>query len=180
LPPRPNPFAGRGYLDAELYDELIYETVPATLRPEDRNSMAFSIETRSPFLDFRLAEFAFSLPSKHKIRDGLGKWTIREGMKGILPELVRTRRDKQGFNAPTVHWFRGETGRMVRDILASASARQRGILKTEHVLRCFDEHAAGAANHYMAIWQWLNLELWMRQSFDRVSDAQLTAHVPRA
>jgi asparagine synthase (glutamine-hydrolysing) len=101
-------------------------------------------------------------------------------MKGILPELVRTRRDKQGFNAPTVHWFRGETGRMVRDILASVSARQRGILKTEHVLRCFDEHAAGAANHYMAIWQWLNLELWMRQSFDRVSDAQLTAHVPRA
>jgi asparagine synthase (glutamine-hydrolysing) len=166
LPMRPNPFTGRGRLVAELYDEITYETVPATLRPEDRNSMAFSIETRSPFLDFRLAEFAFALPDRYKIRNGLGKWTIREGMAGIRPERVRNRRDKQGFNAPTVHWYRGANRQVIRDILASRSFAERGILDQSEVLRCFDEHAAGSANHYLAIWQWVNLELWMRQVFD--------------
>ncbi len=168
-PERPDPFAGRGYLTSRLFKELTYETVPATLRPEDRNSMAFSIETRSPFLDYRLAEFAFALPSRYKIRNGLGKWMIREGLRGILPEEVRTRKDKQGFNAPTVHWFRAESREGVREVLASRSLAERGILDPSKVLRCFDDHVAGRENHYMAIWQWLNLELWMRQMFDRPS-----------
>ncbi len=171
LPPRrPNPFESRGYLTGRLFQEITYETVPATLRPEDRNSMAFSVETRSPFLDYRLAEFAFALPNHYKIRNGLGKWMIREGMKGILPETVRTRLDKQGFNAPTVHWFRAENRAVVREVLASPLLAARGILNRAEVLRCFDEHLAGHANHYMAIWQWLNLELWMRQMFDCVPE----------
>lgn len=168
LPERPNPFAARGRLPAKLYRDLAYETVPATLRPEDRNSMAFSIESRSPFLDYRLAEFAFSLPNHFKIRGGLCKWILREGMKGILPEPVRTRVDKQGFNAPTVHWFRADNRAQVREVLASRSLAERGILDRAEVLRLFDEHVGGGANHYMAIWQWLNLELWMRRTFDSV------------
>jgi len=129
--------------------------------------MAFSIETRSPFLDYRLAEFAFALPNHYKIRNGLGKWVIREGMKGVLPDAVRTRRDKQGFNAPTAYWFRAENRVAVRDVLASKVLAERGILDQSEVLRYFDDHVAGRANHYMAIWQWLNLELWMRQCFDQ-------------
>ena len=66
------PTPRRGLLTSRLYQELTYETVPATLRPEDRNSMAFSIESRSPFLDYRLVELAFALPNRFKIRDGLG------------------------------------------------------------------------------------------------------------
>ncbi len=163
---RPDLFASRGYLSSRLYKEIAYETVPATLRPEDRNSMAFSIETRSPFLDYRLAEFAFALPNHYKIRNGLGKWIIREGMKGILPEVVRTRLDKQGFNAPTIHWFRAESGAAMREVLASQTLVSRGILNQAEVLRCFDEHVAGSANHYLSIWQWVNLELWMRTVFD--------------
>lgn len=166
LPNRPNPFASRGNLTEKLYDELTYETVPATLRPEDRNSMAFSIETRSPFLDYRLVEYAFALPNRFKIRNGLGKWVIREGMRGIIPEKVRMRTDKQGFNAPTREWYRDQNRMTVREILASRSLRERGILDQDAVLRRFDEHVAGGADHYLAIWQWLNLELWMRQTFD--------------
>ncbi|MBI5032985.1 MAG: asparagine synthase (glutamine-hydrolyzing) [Chloroflexi bacterium] len=165
-PSRVDLFGNRGHLSSRLYKEIAYETVPATLRPEDRNSMAFSIETRSPFLDYRLAEFAFALPNHFKIRNGLGKWIIRESMKGVLPETVRTRMDKQGFNAPTVHWFRAASGTAVREILASQTLAQRGILDQAQVLRCFDEHVAGQANHYMGIWQWVNLELWMRMMFD--------------
>ena len=171
--PRPNPFAGRERLTSRLYQELVWETVPATLRPEDRNSMAFSIETRSPFLDYRLAEFAFALPNQFKIRNGLGKWILREAMKGILPESVRRRRDKQGFNAPTMHWFRGQNREMVREVLSSRSLADRGILEAKQVLRLFNEHVEGKANHYMAIWQWLNLELWMREFFDTIPSSRL-------
>ena len=111
--------------------------------------MAFAIESRSPFLDYRLVEFAFSLPSRFKIRDGLGKWLIREGMAGMLPEEVRTRRDKQGMIAPTEHWFRGENRDEVRELLGSDSLAARGLLDRDEVLRRFDEHVAGHANHYL-------------------------------
>ncbi len=166
-PDRPNPYGGRDRLRSRLHQELMYETVPAVLRPEDRNSMAFAIESRSPFLDYRLVELAFAMPGRFKIRDGLGKWAIREGMKGTLEESVRTRRDKQGLVAPTAHWFRGASRDAVREILAAPELARRGILEQPEVLRRFDAHVAGAEDHYLEIWQWLNLELWMRRAFDR-------------
>ena len=101
-----------------------------------------------------------------KIRGGLGKWAIREGMRGVLPEKVRARRDKQGLVAPTERWFRGANREAARELLGSSELAERGLLDRDEVLRIFDEHAAGAENHYMAIWQWLNLELWMRKTFD--------------
>lgn len=164
-PERPDPFAGRDNLTGRLWQELRYETVPATLRPEDRDSMAFSIESRSPFLDYRLVEFAFALPSRFKIRGGLGKWLVREAMGELLPATVRERRNKQGLIAPTEHWFRGASRDAVRDVLASPELAARGLLRQDEVLRRFDEHVAGQANHYLEIWQWLNLELWMREFF---------------
>ena len=168
-PDRPNPYGGRDRLRGRLHQELMYETVPAVLRPEDRNSMAFGIESRSPFLDYRLVELAFALPGRFKIRDGLGKWAIREGMKGTLEESVRTRRDKQGLVAPTAHWFRGASHDAVREVLASSELAERGLLAQDEVLRRFDAHVSGAEDHYLEIWQWLNLELWMRGAFDRSS-----------
>jgi asparagine synthase (glutamine-hydrolysing) len=166
-PDRPNPYSGRDRLRSRLHQELMYETVPAVLRPEDRNSMAFAIESRSPFLDYRLVELAFAMPGRFKIRNGLGKWAIREGMKGTLEESVRTRRDKQGLVAPTAHWFRGASHDAVREVLASPELAQRGMLKQPEVLRRFDAHVAGTEDHYLEIWQWLNLELWMRHEFDQ-------------
>ena len=168
-PDRPNPYGGRDRLRSRLHQELMYETVPAVLRPEDRNSMAFAIESRSPFLDYRLVELAFAMPGRFKIRDGLGKWAIREGMKGTLEESVRTRRDKQGLVAPTAHWFRGASHDAVREVLASSELAERGLLAQNEVLRRFDAHVRGAEDHYLEIWQWLNLELWMRRAFDRSS-----------
>jgi asparagine synthase (glutamine-hydrolysing) len=170
-PERPNPYIGRDRLRSRLYQELMYETVPAVLRPEDRNSMAFGIESRSPFLDYRLVELAFAMPGRFKIRDGLGKWAIREGMAGTLEESVRTRHDKQGLVAPTAHWFRGASRDSVREVLASRQLAQRGLLQQAEVLRRFDAHVAGEEDHYLEIWQWLNLELWMRGAFDQPAPA---------
>jgi asparagine synthase (glutamine-hydrolysing) len=84
-------------LDNYLY-QIFRETIlPSLLHYEDRNSMAFSLEARLPFLDYRLVEFAFSLPAEQKIRRGVSKVVLRNSMRRILPEAIRTRKDKIGF-----------------------------------------------------------------------------------
>ena len=75
------------------------------LRYEDRNSMAFSRESRLPFLDYRLVEFVVSLPIRKKFRDTTTKWILRESMKGINLDSILGRRDKIGFSTPEQHWW---------------------------------------------------------------------------
>jgi asparagine synthase (glutamine-hydrolysing) len=79
-------------------------TLPAYLQSNDRNSMASSIESRLPFLDYRLVNFAMSLPSNYKIRDGYQKWIMRKAGR-ILPEAIRYRKDKKGFTTPEDEWI---------------------------------------------------------------------------
>lgn len=149
-----------------LYSEMIYETIPVTLKPEDRNSMSQSIESRSPFLDYRLVEFCFSLPNRFKIRNGLGKWLLREAMAGILPENVRTRKDKAGFIAPADMWFRTINKKQLSDLIGSESLRKRDLFDVGRLNEIFDEHQRGVKNHQMFLWQLLNIELWFRRFFD--------------
>ena len=82
-----------------MLNELFHETVPPIIHEDDLNSMMFSIENRSPYLDSRLFEFAYSIPNEHLIYDGYGKYILREAVTGILNESVRTDRRKKGFNA---------------------------------------------------------------------------------
>lgn len=152
-------------LARRMASDLLHETVPPTLRAEDRNTMSQSIESRSPMLDHRLVEFAFTLPGRFKMREGLGKWVIREAMKGILPEDVRTRKDKAGFIAPADVWFRTVNRRQIQDMVHSesfAGAKLFDIPKVEAMIR---EHQEGAKNHQMVLWQLINLELWFRRFF---------------
>lgn len=152
-------------LSKRLYKELLFETVPASLRAEDRNTMASSIESRSPLLDYRLAEFCFSLPSNYKIRDGIGKWILREAMKDILPESVRTRKDKSGFIAPADEWFRTSNKEQIRDMINSEAIGSLGIFDISRLNQIFDEHLSGLKNHQMFLWQFINLGLWSRKFF---------------
>jgi asparagine synthase (glutamine-hydrolysing) len=160
------PNAMPSLLGRRLYSEMLYETVPAVLRPEDRNTMSQSIESRSPFLDYRLVEHCFSLPSSFKIRNGLGKWILREAMKGILPEIVRTRKDKSGFIAPADVWFRTINKKQLQDLINSPSFKRRGIFNVPYIQKIFDEHLTAVKNHQMFLWQLINLELWFRRFFD--------------
>jgi len=82
-----------------MLNELFHESIPVILHEDDLNSMYYSIENRSPFLDSRLFSFAYSIPARHLIHDGYGKYVLREAMRGILNEQVRTDRRKVGFNA---------------------------------------------------------------------------------
>lgn len=82
-----------------MMNELFHEIVPVILRADDSNSMMWSVENRSPFLDRNLAEFLFSVPSNLLIQDGFPKWLLRASGKGLLPDSVRLDKRKRGFNA---------------------------------------------------------------------------------
>ena len=152
-------------LSKRLHKELLHETVPASLKAEDRNTMASSIESRSPMLDYRLAEFCFSLPNNYKIRDGMGKWILREAMRGILPEKIRSRKDKAGFIVPADRWFRTTNKEQIRELINSENIKSLGIFDIARLNDIFDEHINGFKNHQMFLWQFINFALWYKTFF---------------
>ncbi len=92
-------------------------SLPTLLRYEDRNSMASSIESRLPFLDYRLVEFAINLPISAKIRRGYGKWILRHMMKNKLPREICFARNKRGFDVQQSYWLSNGLGQSMREQL---------------------------------------------------------------
>jgi len=146
---------------------LTWNGLRALLHYEDRNSMAFGIETRLPFLDYRLVEFLYGLEPELKIRNGWTKAVLREALDGVLPSEVCWRADKMGFVTPEDILFRTSLREMTRDILSDAQTRARGYLNVEAALKEFEAHEAGRKNISFTIWRWLNLELWCRAFVDQ-------------
>ena len=120
-----NPLTDRGFdLNRALYSDLISYSIPQLLRYEDKNSMRWSIESRVPFLDYRLVELAMSLPSGYKIRLGTTKYILRKAMKGLVSDRILNRRDKIGFAAPDEDWLMSpDFVNMARQIFASSKFR---------------------------------------------------------
>jgi len=154
-------------LDNYLYSIFRSRILPALLHYEDRNSMAFSLETRLPFLDYRLVEYAFSLPVEQKIRQGVTKVILRHAMEGILPEVVRIRRDKMGFVTPEDIWFKTVLKDHIESILFSRSFSERGYFNIKKVKDAFSDYCQGKNQMGSALWRWVNLELWFRTFVDR-------------
>ena len=82
-----------------MMNELFHEATPLILHEDDLNSMCYSVENRSPYLDSKLFDFVYSVPNEYLIQNGYGKYLLRESMKGILNDQVRLDRRKRGFNA---------------------------------------------------------------------------------
>jgi asparagine synthase (glutamine-hydrolysing) len=131
----------------------------------DRMSMAHSIESRVPLLDNRVIDFAASLPSGMKIRDGERKHILKRAVEGLLPSSIIGRR-KQGFGVPIGVWFRGGLTQLFRDVLLSPTAVQRGYFQPSFVERIVDEHLAGTRDHSFRLWQLVVFELWHRRYLD--------------
>jgi len=159
-------------LNNYLYHIFRSVALPGLLHYEDRNSMAFSIETRLPFLDYRLVEFVFGLPMGFKIREGVTKIILRKAMEGILPEEVRNRMDKMGFVTPEADWFRTALRDPIDQILNSKSFSERGIFNIAGVHKTFQDHCNGKADHHSMIWRCVNLELWLRTFIDKNQSSQ--------
>jgi asparagine synthase (glutamine-hydrolysing) len=146
-------------LHAELRAGILTTSLPALLRYEDRNSMAFSVEARTPFLDYRLVERAQTVPASDLIHDGWTKAVLREAMAGLLPDAVRWRRDKLGFATPERRWLR-ELAPQVREWLGPGSRLGERLDAT--ALQAWrslpDEELAGRPG----LWRLVSAELWLR------------------
>lgn len=140
------------------------------LKWEDRNSMRFSIEARVPFLDYRLVENTLAMRPDLAIRNGVTKYMLREAMRGILPEQIRTRHDKVGFLTPEDEWFRQPKFReLIYGLLQSRTFRERGYVDARQALLLYERHLRGEINISKEIWKWINLELWFRTFVDAKS-----------
>lgn len=138
------------------------------LKWEDRNSMWFSLESRVPFLDYRLVEGTLAMPSNKIINQGITKQVLRSAMKGVLPERIRTRQDKIGFGTPEDEWFRAKFFvDFVNDLINSEKFKSRGIIDHRAAQKLFNDHLSRKKNISKEIWKWINLELWFREFIDK-------------
>lgn len=150
------PLARMQDLDLGIYmvDDLLVKT--------DRLSMAHSLELRVPFLDQKVAEFAFSLPTKMKVRGFEKKRLLRRALEPLLPkEIVHGR--KQGFSIPIAAWLRGPLEPFAREVLAPGAVERQGLLDPAAVTPILDRHVAGREDLSRQIWGLMALTLW----FDR-------------
>jgi asparagine synthase (glutamine-hydrolysing) len=151
-----------GSLNDALLDHFEYK-LEHLLKWEDRNSMWFSLESRVPFLDYRLVEKTIASTSDIKIKDGMTKHILREAMKGVLSEKIRMRKDKVGFMTPEDEWFRDHKfQKFINELLNSESFRQREIIDVVKAKVLYQKHLNKEIQISKEIWKWINLELWYR------------------
>lgn len=137
--------------------------LPALLHVEDRVSMAASLESRVPLLDYRLTDLVTSMPPRMKFRGGELKYMLRRAAGRTLPRSIAERRDKMGFPVPLHLWARSGAAReFFADVLLSSTARTRGIFDAGEVEKLMKYESAFGRR----LWGLLNLELWYRQFID--------------
>lgn len=167
-------------LNDTLHRQLIAESIPALLHYEDRNSMAFSIEARVPLLDYRIVEFAFSLPPQLKIHGSWTKWVLRSAAARMLPDAVAWRRSKLGYPTPFAQWLRtGSDGADLRDLIFSREFARRELVQMDRLEALWRQHQAGQADHSWLLWRCATLELWYRAFIDGWSPHGVTLRSAR-
>ena len=148
-----DPLAGILYVDLKTYlpDRMLMKV--------DKMAMMHSLEVRSPFLDQFVVEMGLRIPAHLKIRDGQGKWILKQTMERLLPREILYR-DKKGFDVPLAAWLRGPIAEPLEAALSTLGSR--GYLAAGPLRRLFDEHQAGVADHASKLWILYMLELWHR------------------
>ncbi len=171
---------GAGPLAKALYNDLSITNLPKLLRYEDRNAMTFSIEARLPFLDFRLVEFVFSLPSSYRISEGWTKRIMRDSLNDLLPKEVCWRRSKLGFPVPELKWLRTGAGR-IRQVLQSAAARELDRYLNPDALARMRELPDEELAAVPGLWRIVNLVVWFEMYFRGTRSADVSSALgPRA
>jgi len=132
----------------------------------DRMAMANSLEVRSPFLDYRMAEFAFQVPGHLKLTNGETKSIYKQAMEPLLGKDL-TYRKKQMFTVPVGEWFREELAGFCREILLDGRLEERKIVCTSYISEMLQKHVEGTANYTRQLRALISLEIWFRLFVDR-------------
>lgn len=151
-----NPVARMMALDSLTYlpDDILVKV--------DRAAMAVSLETRAPFLDHRLIEFAWTLPTNMKIRNGSGKWLLRQLLDKYVPREL-TERPKMGFSIPLDEWLRGPLKDWAENLLSEQRLRQEGYFHPEPIRRVWEAHLYGKGSFGNRLWSILMFQSWLER-----------------
>jgi asparagine synthase (glutamine-hydrolysing) len=149
----------------DMLHRLLYTDIKTylveLLMKQDNMSMAASIESRVPFLDHVLVEFATNIPRKFQVQGLSGKRILKKAVQDLLPHEILYRK-KLGFPTPWSRWLKGPQLQEIRDLLLEPRSMDRKLFKRSAIERLFVEHEAGQVDHCDRIWRLLNLELWNR------------------
>lgn len=143
----------------------------------DRMAMAHSLEVRSPFLDYRMAQFAFTVPGSMKLRDRQTKWIFKRAVAPLLGDALTYRR-KQMFTVPIGEWFRGALAEFCGDLLLDGRLASRGLFSMDAVNIMFREHVEARRNHTRQLRALISLEIWYRLFADRDNELLAQATQP--
>ncbi|MCP4219650.1 MAG: asparagine synthase (glutamine-hydrolyzing), partial [bacterium] len=147
----------------DLYLDLKSYMVDNILVKVDRMSMIPSLEARVPLLDYKMVEFAFSLPSHYKVRGKETKWFFKKAMEGILPNEIIYRR-KEGFSIPIKNWLKSQLRNLMLEYLSEARIKDSGYFNYDYVKRMMNDHLNGRQNHAHRLWSLILFNLW-RESY---------------
>ena len=144
-----------------LYQDMTGYLPNDILTKVDRASMHVGLEARVPLLDHRVVEFAWQVPLASKIRDGQGKYLLRQVLAKYLP-LDAFARPKSGFSIPMAQWLKGPLKSWASDLLLGGDLESGGIFQREPLFRAWNEHIAGTHDHSQHLWNALVLQDWLK------------------
>lgn len=154
------------HLNRLMYVDLKTWLPDAYMEKTDKATMACGLEARLPLLDHRLAELAFQIPSRFKIRGMSLKRILKRAVRGLVPDAVLSR-PKHGFSVPTDPWFQGDLKTFAFEVLLDGPARRRGYFNMDMIERLWREHGSGRHVWDTHLWLLLNFELWHRIYLER-------------
>ena len=148
-----------GEIEQMQFLDMNYYMAEDILTKVDRAAMAVSLETRAPFLDPRVAEFAARLPLKYKLKGSNGKYILKRAVEDLLPQTILNR-PKKGFGIPIAEWLKGRLNPLMHDLLSPERLRDQGLFEPEYVQSLIREHETGRASHHKQLWTLLVFQLW--------------------
>ena len=149
----------KNVIERAQYADINYYLAEDILTKVDRAAMAVSLETRAPFLDPRVGQFAASIPVESKLKGKSGKVILKEAMAGMLPHEI-LHRPKKGFGIPIAEWLKGRLNSLMHAMLASERLRAQGLFNADFVGKLIKDHESGRASHHKELWTLLVFQLW--------------------
>jgi asparagine synthase (glutamine-hydrolysing) len=160
----------------ELLQRLLYTDIRTylveLLMKQDQMSMAASIESRVPFLDHKLVQFAAGIPAHYSVAGMTGKLILKQAVADLLPESI-IHRKKLGFPTPWEYWLQGPQLDRLETLMLAPRSVGRGLFRPESVKRLFAEHRGKVRDHANRIWRLLNLEVWQLVFLDGEAPAEI-------